>query len=143
MKKHHGFAVPLLLVLVPFLSGCTFQNPEWATSLNPCCGQDEVLEGKEPSERRCADMVISRESAMDLAWRMAAGSGMTQWRVRLLPGGPACIWRKWPGLTDDDYEYALIRPDADSAAVEPAAADTISPDGPETAQDRSPEVPAR
>lgn len=141
--RHLGFAVLLLSTLVPFLGGCTFQNPEWATSLNPCCGQDEVLEGEEPSESRCADMVISRESVMDLAWRVAAGSGMTQWRVRLLPGGPACIWRKWPGLTDDDYEYALIRHDADSTASEPAAADTVSPNRPETAHGPSPEDPAR
>jgi hypothetical protein len=126
MKTHLAITAPLLLALVALLGGCTSQNPEWATSLNPCCGQDEVLEGKEPSERRCADMVVSRESAMDIAWRMAAGSGMTQWRVRLLPGGPACIYRKWPGLTDDDYKYVLIRPDADSAAVEEAAADTAS-----------------
>ena len=128
MKAHLGIAVPLLLALVVLLGGCTSQNPEWATSLNPCCGQDEVLEGKEPSERRCADMVVSRESAMDIAWRMAAGSGMTQWRVRLLPGGPACIWKKWPGLDDDDYKYVLIRPEADSTAVESDEADTASGD---------------
>jgi len=142
MTRHLGPVVLLLLALVPFLDGCTSQNPEWATSLNPCCGQDEVLEGKEPSERRCADMVISRESVMDVAWRMAAGSGMTQWRVRLLPGGPACIWRKWSGLTDDDYKYVLIRPDADSAAVEAAATDTASPGIPEAADEGGPEVHA-
>lgn len=132
MKRNHVFALLLLSILVPLLDGCTFQNPEWATSLNPCCGQDEVFEGEEPSESRCADMVVSRESAMDIAWRMAAGSGMTQWRVRLLPGGPACIWRKWPGLTDDDYRFALIRPGADSAAVDSAPADTVQPERSET-----------
>ncbi len=130
MKRDLVITAFLLSALVPLLDGCTFQNPEWATSLNPCCGQDEVLEGEEPSESRCADMVVSRESVMDIAWRMAAGSGMTQWRVRLLPGGPACIWRKWPGLTDDDYEYALIRPDADSAAVDSVPGDTASPKPP-------------
>jgi len=82
------------------------QNPRWADSINPCCGQDEIADGKEPSEKRCADMVISRESVMDVAWRVAAGSGMTQWRVRLIPGGPACIWRKWPGVTDEDLDPA-------------------------------------
>ena len=126
MKRDLILVAFLLLTLVPLLVGCAFRNPEWATSLNPCCGQDEVLEGEEPSETRCADMVISRESAMDVAWRMAAGSGMTQWRVRLLPGGPACIWRKWPGLTDEDYKYALIRPGADSAAIDSAPAATAT-----------------
>jgi hypothetical protein len=127
MKSHLVYAALLLVPLVPFLHGCTFQNPEWAESLNPCCGQDEVLEGNVPSEGHCADMVVSRESAMSLAWRMAGG-GMTHWRVRLLPGGPACIYRKWPGLTEDDYAYALIRPDADSSSAEPAATDTASPE---------------
>jgi hypothetical protein len=139
MKRNLILVAFLLLTLVPLLLGCSFRNPEWATSLNPCCGQDEVLEGKEPSETRCADMVVSRESVMDVAWRMAAGSGMTQWRVRLLPGGPACIWRKWPGLTDDDYKYVLIRPDADSTTAETAPADTGSANEPETTDRRSPE----
>lgn len=143
MKAHLGVAAPLLLALVVVLGGCTSPNPEWATSLNPCCGQDEVLDGKEPSERRCADMVVSRESVMDIAWRMAAGSGMTQWRVRLLPGGPACIWRKWPGLDDSDYDYVLIPSDADSAAVEKAVADSAPGGCPEAMRPGSPEVPTR
>lgn len=143
MKRDLILAAFLLLTLVPLLVGCAFRNPEWATSLNPCCGQDEVLEGKEPSETRCADMVVSRESVMDVAWRVAAGSGMTHWRVRLLPGGPACIWRTWPGLTDDDYKYALIRPDADSPAIDAAPADSSAPNRPETAHERSPEVADR
>jgi hypothetical protein len=130
MKAHLAQAA-LLPALVPLLVGCTSPNPEWATSLNPCCGQDEVLEGKEPSESRCADMVISRESVMDVAWRVAAGSGMSRWRVRLLPGGPACIWRKYPGLTDEDYEYALTRPEADSIAGEAAASDSAARVDPE------------
>lgn len=126
MTRSHGPTILLLLTLVPLLNGCTSLNHEWAASLNPCCCQDEVLAGEEPSESRCADMVVSRESAMDIAWRMAAGSGMTQWRVRLLPGGPACIWRKWPGLTEDDYDYVLIRSEPDSDAVERASADTAA-----------------
>lgn len=85
------------------LEGCASRNPEWAEGLNPCCGQDEVLAGEAPSEPGCADLVVSREAALAVAWMAASGSGMTQWRVRLLPGGPACIWKKWPGLTEEDY----------------------------------------
>jgi hypothetical protein len=135
MARHIALVVLLLSTLVPFLDGCTFQNPEWAESINPCCGQDEMLAGEEPSESRCADMVVSRESAMALAWRMASGGGMTEWRVRLLPGGPACIWRKWPGLTDDDYAYALRRAGSDSVVGNPAPPDTTSAVGPGAAQD--------
>jgi hypothetical protein len=129
MSRHIRLVVLLLSILVPFLGGCTSQNPEWAESINPCCGQDEVLAGGVPSENRCADMVVSRESAMALAWRMASSGGMTEWRVRLLPGGPACIWRKWPGLTDDDFAYALRRADSDSAVLNRARSDTGSADG--------------
>jgi hypothetical protein len=143
MKARLGIAAPLLVALVPLLGGCTSPNPEWATSLNPCCGQDEVLDGREPSERRCADMVVSRESAMDIAWRMAAGSGMTQWRVRLLPGGPACIWRKWPGLDEDDYDYVLIPRDGEPKDTEKADADSACGDCPEADHEGSSEVPAR
>ena len=114
--------------------GCASRNPEWAESINPCCGQDEMLAGEEPSENRCADMVLSREAALALSLGAAAGSGMTQWRVRFIPGGPACIWRKWPGLTDEDYLHAE-EPGGDAAVdtlrSEPggdgAPADTLRP----------------
>jgi hypothetical protein len=123
-------ALAALLVLA---QGCAMQNPEWAESINPCCGQDEVAAGLTPSEDRCADMVMSQEAALRLAWQVAAGSGMTEWRVRLIPGGPACIWRKWPGVTDDDFrrvsaaveaeEPLTGRAPADSGAVVPAPPD--------------------
>ncbi len=127
MRRWCGVAAALLVLA----AGCTFRNPEWAESLNPCCGQDEMLEGMEPSEERCADMVISREAAMQLAWTFAAGSGMTQWRVRLLPGGPACIWRKWPGLTEDDYLLTESPGDTlDLSPPEEARGDSTSAGGP-------------
>jgi hypothetical protein len=120
----HLFIGPLFIALL--VGGCSMQNPRWASSINPCCGQDELLEGEEPSEERCADMVVSREAAMQIAWGAAAGSGMTQWRVRLLPGGPACIWRKWPGLTDDDYLEVDPGAEAASDTLEKAPGDTTS-----------------
>jgi hypothetical protein len=102
------------------VQGCASSNPEWADSINPCCGQDEVLAGEEPSEDRCADLVVSREAALALAWSAARGGGMTQWRVRMLPGGPACVWRKWPGLTEDDYLHV-------EEPAEEAVEDTLRP----------------
>lgn len=113
-----------LVVLVALVQGCTIQNPEWADSINPCCGQDEVAAGLTPSEDRCADMVISQEAALRLAWQVAAGSGMTEWRVRLIPGGPACIWRKWPGVTEDDFRRVSAAAAAEEPLTEPARADS-------------------
>jgi hypothetical protein len=143
MARHIPLVVLLLSPLVPFFNGCTFQNPEWAESINPCCGQDEVLSGGEPSENRCADMVVSRGSAMAIAWRMASSGGMTQWRVRFVPGGPACIWRKWPGLTDDDFAYALRSADSDSAVHDAAPSDTGSAEGGGAAEAETSEGRAR
>ena len=57
-------------------SGCASRTPEWAESIDPCCGQDEVLAGMEPSESRCADFVVSREAALALAWS-ADAQGMS------------------------------------------------------------------
>lgn len=102
-------------------SGCASRTPEWAESIDPCCGQDEVLAGMEPSESRCADFVVSREAALALAWSAAAGGGMKHWRVRILPGGPACVWKKWPGLTEEDYLIGAER-------SEEARPDTLTPD---------------
>ncbi len=114
-----------LLALALLVGGCTHQNPEWAESVNPCCGQDELLEGHEPSEEDCADMVVSQEVAMRLAWLAASSSGATQWRVRLLPGGPACIYKKYPGLMKSDYlTVEKAGPDTVLGGIEPAPADT-------------------
>lgn len=91
--------------LAVLLSGCARHNPEWATSVNPCCGQDLMLQGIEPPEDRCADIVVDQETARRLMADVASGSGMTRWHVRFIPGGPACIWREWTGLTEDDFEH--------------------------------------
>lgn len=96
----------LTLVLVAVLAtGCSRRNPPWAQSINPCCGQDLVLMGIEPPEDRCADIVVDQETARRLMADIASGSGMTHWHVRFIPGGPACIWRQWPGLTDDEFQH--------------------------------------
>ena len=78
MTRVTALALCCLFMLVP---GCASRNPEWAESINPCCGQDEMLAGEEPSENRCADMVLSREAALALSLSAAAGSGMTQKRI--------------------------------------------------------------
>jgi hypothetical protein len=114
------------------------RNPEWAESINPCCGQDEVAAGLTPSEDRCADMVISQDAALRLAWQVAAGSGMTQWRVRLIPGGPACIWRKWPGVTEEDFRDAMDGSQAEETVTEQAPPDSavVVPDVPSEQETR-------
>jgi len=120
-----GLTVVVLLAAA-LLAGCSSSRPEWADALNPCCGQDEILAGDRPSEGRCADMVVSREAALSLAWRVAAGSGMTRWRVRLLPGGPACIWKKWPSLEQEDFEHVVVGRDTLGATRSAAAVDSTA-----------------
>lgn len=81
------------------------KNPTWADSINPCCGQDLVLQGIEPPEDRCADIVLDQDTARRLMADIASGSGMTHWHVRFIPGGPACIWREWPGVGNGEFEH--------------------------------------
>ncbi|HYW68332.1 MAG TPA: hypothetical protein VE960_01900 [bacterium] len=95
-------AVALLLFLV-LSTGCSSRNPSWADAINPCCGQDLVLRGIDPPEDRCADIVLDQETARRLMADVASGSGMTHWHVRFIPGGPACIWQEWPGLTEKEF----------------------------------------
>jgi hypothetical protein len=123
MRRRVRLLLPMVFALLP---GCAMQNPEWASSTNPCCGQDEIQTGQEPSEPRCADLVVSREEAMSLAWRVAGGSAMNEWRVRLLPGGPACIWRKYPAVTKECFEEARASATTPEHAGRPAAADSSS-----------------
>ena len=117
-------AVGIVAVLAAWLVGCASTNEEFAETVNPCCGQDEIAAGREPSEERCADLVVSRDAVMSVAWSAAAGSGMTHWRVRILPGGPACIWRRWPGLTEEDYAQAEPLEDGGASGRDGAPPDT-------------------
>ncbi|MBD3349011.1 MAG: hypothetical protein GF400_07425, partial [Candidatus Eisenbacteria bacterium] len=80
------------------LAGCARTGPEWATDLNPCCGQDLMEKGVEPPQDRCADIVVDQRTAF-LLMKDLGGSAVAQYEVRLIPGGPACIWRVWPDDT--------------------------------------------
>ena len=62
---------------------------------------------------------------------VASGSGMTHWHVRFIPGGPACIWEEWPGLTEEEFREVELpaeqedgreetRADSAAAAVQEA-----------------------
>ena len=37
-----------VLGLALLAGGCTHHSPGWADSVNPCCGQDEIMEGRDP-----------------------------------------------------------------------------------------------
>lgn len=100
-----GTAGWVLLALAALAAGCATQNPEWAKSTNPCCGQDLALRGITPPEDRCADMVVDQDTARRLMMGLG-GSAASQWHVRLIPGGPACIWRIWPGISKSDFQEA-------------------------------------
>lgn len=95
------------VVALALALGCATQNPKWATSTNPCCGQDLLLRGITPPEDRCADLVVDQETAFRLMMGLG-GSAALQWHVRLIPGGPACIWRIWPGMSKDDFLAARL-----------------------------------
>ncbi len=120
----------ILLVALSLLQGCSPRNPTWASSVNPCCGQDLVLRGIEPPEDRCADIVVDQETARRLMADIGSGAGLTHWHVRFIPGGPACIWREWPGLTDEDFRE--VRPPEDSVddGLEPSEGDSSAPSAP-------------
>jgi hypothetical protein len=113
-----------VFVAVTLLVGCSRRNPEWAGAVNPCCGQDLVLLGIEPPEDRCADIVLDQETARRLMASLASGSGGTQWHVRFIPGGPACIWEQWPGLTDDDFMHVDPPEEVRKEQLEAAGSDT-------------------
>jgi len=98
-------SVCLLALAVALAVGCATQNPKWAKSTNPCCGQDLLAKGITPPEDRCADIVVDQDTAFRLMMGLG-GSAAVQWHVRLIPGGPACIWRIWPGLGRSDFEEA-------------------------------------
>ena len=112
-------------------AGCTSTNPGWAASINPCCGQDLIELGIDPPEDRCADMVLDQRTARALMADVASRSGVTHWHVRFIPGGPACIWRQWPGLTDDDFIHVSPPEEVDTRAREAAQADTTETDSSE------------
>jgi hypothetical protein len=97
-------SIGALVTVCTLLAGCSVRNPGWAESINPCCGQDLVLKGIEPPEDRCADIVVDQRTARRLMADVASGSGMTHWHVRFIPGGPACIWYEWPGLTEEEFQ---------------------------------------
>jgi len=126
--------VALLVLPVLLACGCSSRNPTWADSINPCCGQDLVLLGIDPPEDRCADMVVDQLTARRLMADVASGSGMTHWRVRFIPGGPACIWYKWPGLTDDDFRDVEPPGDIEGASGEAAPGDSTAPAQPEVSE---------
>jgi hypothetical protein len=128
-------AIPVLLLTLPLIQGCGLRNPTWADSVNPCCGQDLVLRGIEPPEDRCADIVVDQETARRLMADIAGGDGLTQWHVRFIPGGPACIWREWPGLTDKEFRDVEPPPELEKSALEAARSDSGKPSAPE-AQDQ-------
>ncbi len=103
-------------LLLTLATGCATQNPEWAKSTNPCCGQDLLLKGITPPEDRCADMVVDQDTARRLMMSLG-GSAASQWHVRLIPGGPACIWRIWPGVSKKDYRETRPPGTAEGGAV--------------------------
>jgi peptide methionine sulfoxide reductase msrA/msrB len=98
--------------------GCATQNPKWAKSTNPCCGQDLLAQGITPPEDRCADLVVDQDTAFRLMMSLG-GSAALQWHVRLIPGGPACIWRVWPGLNRGDFDDAAAAGGAEGGSVTP------------------------
>ena len=119
--------VAVLLLAATLLPGCSMKNPTWADSVNPCCGQDLVLRGIDPPEDRCADIVVDQETARRLMADVASGSGMTHWHVRFIPGGPACIWCEWPGLTDDAFRDVEPPEEVQARARETAQGDSSAP----------------
>lgn len=124
----------LLLVLSLVLStGCSSRNPSWADAINPCCGQDLVLQGIDPPEDRCADIVLDQETARRLMADIASGSGMTHWHVRFIPGGPACIWQEWPGLTEEQFREVELPAEQEDGREE-ARPDSAGVPAPEAAQ---------
>jgi hypothetical protein len=124
-------AIVAFVLASAVLYGCSLRNPAWADSVNPCCGQDLVLRGIDPPEDRCADIVVDQETARRLMADVAGGSGLTQWHVRFIPGGPACIWREWPGLTDEHFRDVEPPEAAEGSDLEAAQSDSGAPVAPE------------
>jgi hypothetical protein len=94
-------------------TGCATRTPDWAASVNPCCGQDLVAVGIEPPEDRCADIVVDQATAWQLMAALGGGAGTTQWHARFIPGGPACIWKDWPGVSRRDLAMSEPAPPQD------------------------------
>lgn len=118
-----GVVTGALVALGLVVAGCASQNPRWATSTNPCCGQDLALKGIVPPEDRCADIVVDQETAYQLMMSLS-GSAVAQWHVRLIPGGPACIWRIWPDVRREDFEHVAPPGDSGAGKSQPAPGDT-------------------
>jgi hypothetical protein len=118
-----GLVGGTLVALGLVAAGCALQNPRWAASTNPCCGQDLALKGIVPPEDRCADIVVDQETAYQLMMSLS-GSAAAQWHVRLIPGGPACIWRVWPDVRREDFDLVAPPGDSGAAKAEPAPGDT-------------------
>ncbi len=131
MSRTLVLVVALLCAVLCF--GCSRRNPEWASEINPCCGQDLVLQGIDPPEDRCADIVVDQETARRLMARIAGGSGVTHWHVRFIPGGPACIWEEWPGLTEDEFLHVDPPEEVQKEQLEAVRGDTGAVVSPETA----------
>jgi hypothetical protein len=127
-------AVGVLLLALHVLQGCSLRNPTWADSINPCCGQDLVLRGIDPPEDRCADIVVDQETARRLMADLAGGSGLTQWHARFIPGGPACIWSQWPGLTDKEFRDVRPPEDLEGGGREAAQGDSGVTPAPEATE---------
>jgi hypothetical protein len=125
--------VALLVTLAGTGVGCSSRNPPWATSINPCCGQDLIIQGIDPPVDRCADIVLDQETARRLMTDIASGEGMTHWHVRFIPGGPACIWEMSPGLSEEDYRHVRPPVGMEAAERQDAKADTARPRSRETA----------
>ncbi len=117
-------------VLAVIAQGCTSTTPEWAESINPCCGQDLVSQGIEPPQNRCADIVVDQQTAFRLMKDLSGGA-VTHWEVRLIPGGPACIWKIWPD--EVGFQPENVQPDWIGNETAPgdsgAAADTTKTGG--------------
>jgi len=121
----------LLVALAAISLGCASTTPEWAEGINPCCGQDLMERGIEPPQDRCADIVVDQQTAFRLM-KDLGGSAATHWEVRLIPGGPACIWRLWPGDLSD--EPRGVQPDwtgSDENALPDTTAGQCRPTGKE------------
>ena len=125
-------AAAMLVLLSASGLGCSMRNPSWATSINPCCGQDLIVQGSDPPEDRCADIVVDQDTARRLIADLSAGGAIKHWHVRFIPGGPACIWEEWPGLSDEDF--LNVEPpethDEDGGSAEGDTAQAASPKDP-------------
>jgi hypothetical protein len=83
---------------------------------------------------------VDEATARRLMADLAVGGGLTHWRARFIPGGPACIWREWPGLTDEEFRSVRPPGEAEVGDREATPGDSVALPSPE-AQDE--ELPTR